>query len=120
MTGRPNVAPVASAKVAISRMAGVVTSAIVRMPSVAAVSTCQNCVMITSRRRSTTSASAPAGSESRNGGRDVAVCSSATTAADAVSEVISHELPISCIHAPRFDANPATQNAQKILDNGNL
>jgi hypothetical protein len=73
-----------------------------------------------SHGRSTTSASAPAGSESRNAGTEVAVYRSATRAADAVSEVISHALPTICIHVPRFDTRPATQNAQKILDNLNV
>ena len=45
------------------------------------------------RRRSSTSATAPAGSDSRNIGRLVAACTSATSVGERVSVVIIHDAP---------------------------
>jgi hypothetical protein len=65
------------------------------------------------RRRSTTSASAPAGRASRKNGRLVAVCLRATIIGEGVSEVINHTPPTSCIHVPMFEATEAIHNTRK-------
>src|SRR5262245_31014365 len=67
------------------------------------------------RRRSSTSASAPAGNAKRKAGAALAVCSSATSAADVVSDVISQAAATTCIHEPMLDANDATHKARKTL-----
>ena len=112
--GSANAAPVPMASVSASSEAGVTVSASVIAPSPAATRSWQLTATITIRRRSSTSASAPAGSASRKIGTAVAVCTSATSAADEVSEVISHEAATMCIHVPRLDATDAIQTARKM------
>src|SRR6266545_413547 len=58
---------------------------------------------IRSRRRSTMSASAPAGSASSITGKLSAASTSATTAGDEESDVISHPAPTSCIQVPMLE-----------------
>ena len=52
------------------------------------------------RRRSVVSASTPAGSDSRNIGRNTAVCTSAARNDEPVSSTISHDAAITCIALP--------------------
>src|SRR5437773_3503002 len=68
---------------------------------------------MSSRRRSTMSASAPAGNPTRKTGRLVAACTSATTTGEGVREVISHAAPTFCIHVPILEVSDAIQRAQK-------
>jgi hypothetical protein len=65
------------------------------------------------RRRSTMSASAPAGRARRKNGRLVAVCISATMMGDGANAVINHTAPTSCIQVPMFDAAAAIHNERK-------
>src|SRR5262245_59248255 len=67
------------------------------------------------RRRSSTSASAPAGTAKRKAGAALAVCNNATSVAEAVSDVISQAAATTCIHEPMLDAREATQSAKKTL-----
>src|SRR5262245_22266319 len=67
------------------------------------------------RRRSSTSASAPAGTAKRKAGAALAVCNNATSVADAVSDVISQAAATTCIHEPMLDASEATHSAKKTL-----
>src|SRR5262245_48397216 len=59
------------------------------------------------------SASAPAGNAKRKAGAALAVCNSATSAADVVSDVISQAAATTCIHEPMLDASDATHSARK-------
>src|SRR5438309_10719441 len=68
---------------------------------------------MSSRRRSTMSASAPAGNPTRKTGRLVAACTSATTTGEGVREVISHAAPTFCIHVPTLEVTDAIQRARK-------
>jgi len=108
--GKPSAEPRASAAVRTSRSAGVVTCASVMVPSAPARSNCHTWLASTTLRRSSTSASAPAGSASTKFGAELAVCSSATSAAEVVSEVISQEAATRCIHEPTFDASDASHS----------
>src|SRR5262245_56282881 len=67
------------------------------------------------RRRSSTSASAPAGTAKRKAGAALAVCNNATSVAEAVSDVISQAAATTCIHEPMLDASAATHSAKKTL-----
>src|SRR5262245_35934507 len=67
------------------------------------------------RRRSRTSASAPAGNANRKAGDALAVCNNATSVADAVSDVISQAAATTCIHEPMLDARDATHSARNTL-----
>jgi hypothetical protein len=53
-----------------------------------------------SRRRSVVSASTPAGSASRNIGRNTAVCTSAARKEEPVSSTMSHEAAMTCMALP--------------------
>src|SRR5262249_3998635 len=55
----------------------------------------------------------PAGSPTRNTGRLVAACTSATMVGDGASEVMSHAAPTLCIHVPTFDTTVAVHRARK-------
>ena len=106
-------APSPSAKVSRSKLHGVIAFRIVKAPSSAATQSIQPCVTRSRRRRSTTSATAPAGSPTRNTGKVVAACTSATMAGLGAKEVISQAAPTFCIQVPIFDATAATQRARK-------
>src|SRR5574340_843348 len=82
-------APSPSKKVNSSRIQGVTTPRKVSRPRVAAASTIQDWVKINRRRRSTTSASAPAGRITRKTGRLLAACTRLTIRGERLSEVIS-------------------------------
>ena len=73
----------------------------------------QACVKRSKRRRSTTSASAPAGNAKRKNGRLSAVCRSATKSGEAVCEVISHASPTSSIHVPTLETTDAIHSQRK-------
>ena len=89
-----------------------IAPASVSPPSRQAAASIHAWVISSNRRRSTTSASAPAGKPTRNTGRLVAVCSSATSTAEDVSEVISQAAPTLCIQVPTLDATEAIQSAR--------
>jgi hypothetical protein len=101
--------PIPRANVRPSRSSGVTRPASVSPPSVAAATSIHVCVTSSRRRRSTTSASAPAGNASRKNGRLAAVCMSATSRGEGASVVISHAPAASCIHVPRLDTSDASQ-----------
>jgi hypothetical protein len=101
------------AKVRSSSVQASTRSSSVSAPSVAAAASIQACVATSSRRRSTRSARAPAGSASRNIGRLVAACTAATIGGDGARLVISQAAPTSCTQVPRFDAIVASQRARK-------
>ncbi len=88
------------------------TSSIVRAPSMPAASSIHTWVTNNKRRRSTTSARAPAGSATRKTGRLVAACTSAIMTGEVVSVVISHAAPMFCIQVPRFDTTEAIHRAR--------
>ncbi len=64
-------------------------------------------------RRSTVSASAPAGSASRNVGTIVAACTRLTLSASGESEVISQPAPVFCIQVPSAVTTLAHQSMRK-------
>src|SRR5262245_6649649 len=101
-------------KLSKSSNQGVTIPARVSTPSTAAEMSIQLCVMSKSRRRSTTSARAPAGSASKTMGRLPAVSTSATRIGDVVRETMSQDSPTSCIHVPMLDATVAIHSARKI------
>src|SRR6266404_5956543 len=68
---------------------------------------------IKSRRRSTMSASAPAGSASSISGKLSAASTSATIDGDDESDVISQPAPTSCIQVPMFETMVAIQRLRK-------
>src|SRR6185295_15689980 len=83
-------------------------------PSAAATRSIHVCVATRSFRRSRMSASAPAGTASRNIGALVPTWINVTSRGDVVSDVISHDAATSCIHVPTFDAMDAIQRPRKI------
>ena len=85
----------------------------VSRPSAPAATSIHACEKISRRRRSTTSANAPAGSASRKIGRLEAVWISETISGDGDNEVISHDAPTFCIQVPTFEASEASQIARK-------
>ena len=70
-------------------------------------------VMRSRRRRSSTSATAPEGSESRNMGRLVAAWTIATRVGDGLSVVIIHDAPTFWNQVPMFDATLAIHSQRK-------
>jgi len=110
--GAPSAAPMPSAKLSTSTAEVVTAPRIVSTPSRAAATSIQPCERISRRRRSTTSASAPAGSASMKIGRLVAVWIIETISGDGDSEVISHAAPTFCIQVPTLEASPAIQIAK--------
>jgi hypothetical protein len=89
------------------------TPARVRPPIRAATAMIQTWLKMRSRRRSTTSASAPAGILRRNMGRLVAVCIKATMMGVGASDVMSHAPATSRIHMPMLETTLAIQKALK-------
>ena len=87
----------------------VVMSSNVRMPSAPATINKYVWMAIKRRRRSTMSASAPAGSASSINGKLSAASTSATIDGDDESDVISQPAPTSCIHVPIFETMVAIQ-----------
>src|SRR5882672_6966046 len=97
-TGLLIAVPTPRRKVSESRRAGVIWPINARTPIAPAATTIQICMTSSSRRRSTMSASAPAGR--------------ATSTGEGVSEVINHDSPTSCIHVPMLDTTVAIQSAR--------
>src|SRR5208282_1538741 len=95
--------PTPSAKLNTRRVHGVARCAIVSQPSAPAARSIHACDRISSRRLSTMSASAPAGSARISIGRLEAVWINATINGDGDSEVISHAAPTFCIQVPMFE-----------------
>jgi hypothetical protein len=112
--GIPSVASSPYSATPASSSPGVTTSASASAPSAAAASACHDWVAMIRRRRSSTSARAPAGSASRNVGIAAAVASSATSAGERVSSTISQPAAICCIQKPRFDTIPAAHRRRKV------
>src|SRR5947208_1459485 len=67
------------------------------------------------RRRSSTSATAPEGNESRNIGRLVAAWTIATRVGEGLSVVIIHDAPTFWNQVPIFDATLAIHSQRKIV-----
>src|SRR5947209_1225709 len=104
--------PTPRRKVSQSKRAGVIWPINARAPIAPAATSIQLCMTRSKRRRSTTSASAPAGKATSTTGRLPAVSTSATSTGDVVNEVINHDSPTSCIHVPMFDTTVAIQSAR--------
>src|SRR5882724_6967141 len=100
-------------KVSESSNHGPVRRSTVETPSAVAATSIHTCVARSSRRRSTMSASAPAGSARRKNGRLVAVCMSDTMSGEGASPVMSQAALVSCIHVPTFETHEASQSARK-------
>src|SRR5882724_8290575 len=90
-----------------------------------AATSIQHCVTSSSRRRSTISATAPAGSPTRKTGRLVALCTRATINGDGESDVMAstingdgegdvmaHATLTFCIHVPMLDTSEAIHSAR--------
>src|SRR6266446_9526553 len=77
-----------------------------------AATSIQLCVTSSSRRRSTISATAPAGSPTRKTGRLVALCTRATMKGDGESDVMAHAALTFCIHVPMLETSEAIHSAR--------
>src|SRR6266545_7731801 len=99
--------------VSVSRIAGVIKPSMVSTPSSTATASIQVCVRMTSQRRSTISAIAPAGKPTKNSGRFDIVVSSATGTGELVSDVMSQAAATPCMSEPMFEARAASQSARK-------
>src|SRR5579864_1124913 len=106
-------APRPSRKVKPSSHQGVIQPARVSTPRPAAATVIQPWVTSSNRRRSITSASAPAGSARKNDGRLVAACTSATSVVDVVNDVIIQEAPTFCSQVPTLEATVAIHSQRK-------
>src|ERR1700688_2844374 len=106
-------APRPSRNVKPSSHQGVIQPASVSTPRPAAATVIHPWVTSSSRRRSSTSASAPAGSARKNDGRLVAACTSATSVVDVVKDVIIQEAPTFCSQVPTLDATVAIHSQRK-------
>src|SRR5580692_2550156 len=93
-----------------NRIHGVTFPSSVKTPSSAAATTIQPCVISSNRRRSTMSASAPAGKMTRKTGNVVAACTKPTINGDMVNWVISQPAPTFCIQVPVYEINDAIQS----------
>src|ERR671913_1022309 len=111
--GRFTASPKPSAKVSARSSAGVMAPIQVRTASTRATKNIQTWTAISSLRRSTMSAKAPAGKAATRKGKLVAVCTSATRVGEGESEVISHAAPTFCIQVPTLAATEAIQRALK-------
>src|SRR5438128_4174397 len=101
---RANVSP--RSVVAVIRPANVSTA---RSPAATSI---QHCVTSSSRRRSTISATAPAGSPTTKTGRLVALCTRATINGDGESDVMAHAALTFCIHVPMLETSEAIHSAR--------
>ena len=96
----------------ISSTAGVVSPAAVNDASSPTPAAIAPCVAISSRRRSTRSASTPDGNASSITGSVVAVCTSGTSTAARGSPTSIHCAPTVCIQVPRFETSCAIHSAR--------
>ena len=110
-TGAFKAAPKPRAKVRINKSQEVTTPINVSSASAAAANI-QLCVTSNKRRRSTISASAPAGSANKKSGALSAVCINATMKGVGAKFVINHSAPTFCIHVPTFEATDAIHKAR--------
>src|SRR5688572_9017963 len=85
----------------------------VSRPRAAAPTSIQSCETSSTRRRSRTSARAPAGRARRKSGSPRAAWTSETMAGDGSSEVISQPSPTSCIQVPMLEASEAIHRPRK-------
>ena len=106
--GRSIALPAPTASVMTSNIQGWTTPRSVRTPSVAVAANSHTCAASSTRRRSRTSAIAPAGSSRRNSGSVVAAWTRDTMRGEGASSVISHAAAESCIHVPMFEATSAS------------
>src|SRR5258705_8206686 len=104
--------PIPSANVKTRSVVGVMRSTKAKTASSAAATSIQVWVTSSSRRRSTISATAPAGSPTRKTGRLVALCTRATINGDGESEVIAHAAPTFCIQVPMLETSDAIHSAR--------
>lgn len=113
--GIVEVPPIDIAKVAAINISDVIPPR--TEPAASATATVKRQLWATSnrRRRSSTSAIAPAGSANRKNGRLKAACIRVTRTGDFPSSVAdSHALAVSCIIPARVDASDATHSARRI------
>src|SRR2546428_682164 len=104
--------PIPSAKVKASSSVAVMTSANASTASSAVAASSRVWVTSSRRRRSTISATAPAGNPTSKTGRLVALCTRATISGDGESEVIAHAAPTFCIHVPTLEMSEAIHSAR--------
>src|ERR1700738_5346523 len=104
--------PTPRRKVSESKRPGDIWPVNASTPIVPTATHIQICMTSSRRRRSTTSASAPAGRANNTTGRLPAVSTSATSTGEGVNEVINHDSPTSCIHVPMLDTTVAIQSAR--------
>ncbi len=111
--GAASAAPMPLTKVSASSEIGVIHPIQVSTPSATLTSASPIWIVIINRRRSTMSASAPAGSASRNTGNVVAACTSATIVGDGARLVISQPEAVSRIQVPMLAATVASHRIRK-------
>jgi hypothetical protein len=111
--GVSNASPAERANVSASRSHGEITATIVVTASTVATPAIQNSVYRISRRRSTMSPMAPAGSAKTKNGRADAVCVSATYIGPAPRETMSHAAPTVCMNVPISDMTSAISRFRK-------
>src|SRR6266404_6936497 len=104
--------PIPSANVKTRSVVGVMRSTNARTASSAAAASIQVWVTSSSPRRSTISATAPAGSPTIKTGRLVALCTRATMKGDGESEVMAHAALTFCIHVPMLETSEAIHSAR--------
>src|SRR5262245_1020425 len=83
------------------------------MPKAAAAMSIQHWVNKSRRRRSTTSANAPAANDRRNTGKLEAASTRETSRGEVESDVINQSAPTSCIQVPRLEASEPSHKARK-------
>src|SRR5258705_4854770 len=104
--------PTPGANVNARRVVAVIRPRKASTASSPAATSIQLCVTSSSRRRSTISATAPAGSPTRKTGRLVALCTRATMKGDGESEVMAHAALTFCIHVPMLETSEAIHSAR--------
>ena len=105
--------PAPTRNVKISRIHGVTASNQTRTPSAATISVRAAFTAMSSQRRSTMSARAPAGRPSSTTGSIVATCTSETMKASCVRPAMSQPAAAFCIHVPMFETTVAIHRAAK-------
>src|SRR5436305_3721276 len=112
-------APIPSRNVNASNDQGPTAWNNVRTPRARAATIIQLWVNNSSRRRSTMSARAPAGSTATNTGIAEAACTRLTIRGESESCVMSQPAPTFCIHVPLYETTAAIQSDRKSgSDNG--
>src|SRR5258708_10511415 len=104
--------PIPRANVKARSVVAVIRPRNARTASSPAATSIQHCVTSSSRRRSTISATAPAGSPTTKTGRLVALCTRATINGDGESEVMAHAAQTFCIHAPVLETSEAIHSTR--------